>query len=197
MEITMTDTQPPMPPTPYRWIPPLWSIALMLFGVIIVIISLIGSLYLIRRPTPQEAAPQVIVQTASSIELAALLPEATVPAVAPMSPATSTPQVPFFTLLGPTLAPVYLSPTPDTISIGRMVMVQNVGENGLNVRSAPGIDNALIFTARENALLEVIAGPATARNDSYTWWHVRDLFTNEDGWAVDLYMQVQPPEVTP
>jgi hypothetical protein len=47
--------------------------------------------------------------------------------------------------LGATLAPVYLSPTPDTLSVGRQIAVINVGGSGLNVRMAPGINQAITF----------------------------------------------------
>ncbi len=200
VHMNLDDAQqtPPAQPAPPRQpslIPPLWSLLLMLVVVLATVGGVVLLIYVLgNRETPPPAEPQVVVLTAPP-EPTRTLPPALIGTVAPPSN-DSNGAVPNFALEGPTLPPVYLSPTPDVISVGRQIAVINVGENGLNVREAPGINNALVFTAAEGSVLEILAGPESTRNDGFTWWRVRDVFTNQEGWAVQLYMEVQP-ESTP
>jgi hypothetical protein len=177
-------------------IPPLWSILLMLLTVIGVSTGVVLLIFSIGGNTPPPVEPSVVVMTAPPEPTATSVPLITQATQPPANPNGSIP-VPDFVLEGPTLPPVFLSPTPDSISIGRTVLVINVGENGLNVRSAPGITNQLLFTANQGSLLEIIGGPETTRDDGFTWWQVRDVFSNQEGWAVQLYMDVQPETTTP
>jgi hypothetical protein len=185
--------QPPQPPLPRNpsFIPPLWSLMLMLLFVFGIVGGVVVLVYALGNSTaPPPAKPQVVVLTAPPEPTRTPQP-AIVGTIAPRSDDDSR-AIPNFALEGPTLPPVFLSPTPDIISIGRQVAVINVGENGLNVRAAPGIENALVFTAAEESVLEILAGPESTRNDGFTWWRVRDLFSGQEGWAVQLYMEVQP-----
>lgn len=174
---------------------PLWSIVLMLLGVIAVSGGVVLLVYIIGGATPAPTDPIFVIVTSPPTETPAITN--TPPPVPTLANNGVDMPIPNFALEGPTLPPIFLSPTPDAISNGRIVQVVNVGEAGLNIRSAPGIENALLFTARENTLLEIIAGPETAREDSFTWWQIRDPFSGETGWAVDLYMNVQPETPTP
>lgn len=175
---------------------PLWSIALMLLGVVAVSGGIVLLVLILGGAEPTPTDPIFVIITAPPSEI----PSITDTPPPPPSPVITTANdlpLPNFALEGPTLPPIFLSPTPDTISVGRMVQIINVGESGLNVRAAPGINNQLLFTARENTLHEIIAGPESAREDSFTWWQIRDPFSSETGWAVDLYMEVQPETPTP
>ncbi|MFZ4814423.1 MAG: SH3 domain-containing protein [Phototrophicaceae bacterium] len=183
-------SEAPLPPPTFRASPfflPLWSLLLMLLCVGAVVFAGVAALYAVGGRIPSISTPQVQIATAPPERLQA---DATPLGVSGfLQGAVPSPN---FVLSGPTLAPVYLTPTPDVITLGRTVLVVNVGESGLNVRQTPGINSELLFTARENSLLEVIDGPRAAENDGFTWWQVRDPFTQQAGWAVDIYMQVQP-----
>jgi hypothetical protein len=179
-----------------RFLPPVWSILSMilivtvLVGGIVIIVYGLGGTNLATGTAP--IAVTRIEADAANVGLLGSTPTS--------APTDSTPlneTDPDFSLTGPILPTVFLSPTPDVISVGRTVAVINVGESGLNVRAAPGIDSPLVFTANTNSLLEVIAGPQSVPDDSFTWWRVRDLFSNEEGWAVQLYMEVQPESTQP
>ena len=170
---------------------PLWSIALMLLTVIAVLVAIVLLVFVIGGNTAPESDPIILVITSPPTDAPPATATLDVTATTNVVNGTAI-ALPQFVLEGPTLPPVYLSPTPDAVAVGRQVEVINVGENGLNVRAAPGIDSALLFTARENTVLEILAGPESAQNDSFTWWQIRDVFTGETGWAVDLYMEVQP-----
>lgn len=175
------------------FVPPLWALALMLFLVALVSAGVVLGVYLLGGGMPPQQEPIVIVVTAPPTEVPAIPPSA-FPSVTPAFSGGVSVPVPDFALEGPTLPPVILSPTPDVVTVGRTVQVINVGENGLNVRSAPGIDNAIVFTAAEDSFLDIIGGPEETQADSFTWWRVRDPFTQQEGWAVDLYMEVQPQQ---
>ncbi|MEO0561140.1 MAG: hypothetical protein AAF125_03450 [Chloroflexota bacterium] len=187
----METASPPTSRPPRRkgsFIPPLWSLLVMVVFVALAVGALVLGVYALGATSVADAPPQVVVVTSP--------PDATATPVVVASPtisgAVGGAAVPNFALEGPTLPPVFLSPTPDVISLGRRITVNNVGSGGLNVRSGPGIDSALVFISSEGSTLEIMAGPESAREDSFTWWRVRDPFTGEEGWAVDLYMEVQP-----
>lgn len=194
-KMASTKTMPSAPPPPPRrgltaYLPPWWAVVIMLFMVVLVSGGVVLSVVLLGGNTPEPVQPQVVVSTAPPQPTNA--PEqVTLPTPTPVNGLLDYP-LPTFALEGPTLAPVYISPTPDVIGVGRTVRVINVGEFGLNVRSAPGINNALLFTAREDSLLRILDGPRQVTDDSFTWWQIQDLFTGDTGWAVDIYMEVQP-----
>lgn len=175
------------------YMPPLWAIALMLFGVVAVSAAVVALVYFLGGRSSPTSEPRVVIVTAPPTDPPAIAPSA-FPSNTPAFESGVTVPLPDFALEGPTLAPVYLSPTPDQISIGRTVLIVNVGDVGLNVREAPGINNTLRFQAPQNSLLTIIDGPQQATEDSFTWWQVRDPFTGQTGWAVDLYMEVQPDD---
>ena len=186
------------------FLPPLWAVGVMLLLVVMVAAGVVGLVYLLGGNNPLEPAePIVIVVTgAPTTPVSATTAPDTAPSVtvAPVRGGGERENidesVPNFVLEGPTLPPVFLSPTPDSLSVGRTVRVINVGEGGLNVRSSAGIDNEIQFRADEGSLLDVVDGPVTDTGDGFTWWQVQEPFTAETGWAVQLYMDVQP-EVSP
>ncbi len=173
------------------FVPPLWSMALMLVGVACVSGGVVIGIWLLRAEMPPQSDPIVIVVTSERTVTAPAAPSAFPSNTPAFSGGVSIP-LPTFELEGPTLPPVILTPTPDTVSVGRTVEVINVGENGLNVRVAPGTDQTIEFAAAENTFLEIIGGPEDIREDGFTWWRVRDPFSGQEGWAVELYMEVQP-----
>jgi len=173
------------------FVPPLWSLALMLMGVACVSGGVVVGIWLLRAEMPPQSDPIVIVVTSDITATPAPAPSAFPSNTPAFSGGVSIP-LPTFELEGPTLPPVILTPTPDVVSVGRTVEVVNVGENGLNVRVAPGTDQTIQFTAAENTFLDIIDGPQDIREDGFTWWRVRDPFSGQEGWAVELYMEVQP-----
>lgn len=165
----------------------------MLIMVVIVSAGVVGLVYLLGGNNPLgDSEPIIVVVTSPATATNAPTATPNLQSSPTVAPESGGPPLPTFALEGPTLPPVVLSPTPDVISIGRSVRIINVGEGGLNVRSAAGIDNPIVFTAPEDSLLTVIDGPITEGGDGFTWWQVRDTITNETGWAVQLYMDVQP-----
>lgn len=162
---------------------PLWSVALMLMivfavagGMIILVIALGGG----RNIGVSE--PVIIVLTAAPFETP-LMPqsEQPVPTLAPISNVVNASAT--VALSGPTLAPTLtFTPTQATIAVGSQVIV--VGAGGVNVRSAPGRENAVRFSANRNERFMVIDGPRDVGD--LRWWEIRDpLDTSRTGWAAE------------
>lgn len=189
---SMTEQQPKAEQVSMTvYIPPLWSFGLMVLGVGLCVLATLGGIILLGgTEPPPPSTPQLELLSIQPSENAQGQP--TPPPPSPQLVQMAVSLVPNYQLGGATLAPVYLSPTPDTLSVGRQIAVINVGGSGLNVRMAPGINQAITFESPERTLLTIIGGPATATEDAYTWWQVQDPFTGQQGWAVDLYMEVQP-----
>lgn len=191
--VTPRSRRAPMARRSTSFVPPLWALALMLLIVAGVSGAVVVGVYMLGGEMPPQQDPIVIVVTAPPTDPPAALPSAFPTQTPAFTGGVSVP-VPEFALEGPTLPPVILTPTPDVVTVGRTVEVINVGENGLNVRSGPGLDNPIVFTAAEDTFLDIIGGPEDTPDDSFTWWRVSDPFTQQEGWAVDLYMEVQPQE---
>lgn len=160
---------------------PLWSIILMLLNVgaaaacIIFAVIAVGG-----RTSTQNNVPVVIILTAAPSQtpeqppVAAVLTEPA-PAIITRQAASS------LDLTGPTLVPTRTpTPTPITITLNSTVIV--VGNDGINVRTAPGTDQPLSFVANRNEMFLVIEGPETANN--LTWWRIRDN-AGRSGWAAE------------
>jgi hypothetical protein len=204
-------TQPDANPPPRRQPPPnrrdsglylpAWSVAAML----VVVLTLAGGIILLVYSLGGRAAPagaprvEIITAVPSTTplppepgEIVVLLPTPT--AFAPGAAI----EVPAFQLEGPALPTANISPTPDTIAVGKIVEVINVGESELNVRSDAGTSNGIVFTSPEGTAFEVINGPKSA--DGLIWWNVR-LVANPSqvGWAAENngeqdLLRVAPPE---
>jgi hypothetical protein len=152
-------------------------------GMILLVISLGGQ-------TAPESGPRIIIVTAAptsvpeSSQSQAMSP--TIPVQSDLNVQT---RLPSFELSGPTLEPVVLSPTPDTIGVGKQVIVVDAEDTGLNVRSGPGLNNEVRFIADNGDTFAVIGGPSQA--DSLAWWQVQDpADTSRTGWAASSYLQV-------
>ncbi len=173
--------------------PPLWSVVMMILVVgLMVACAVLALLALGGKPAPA-APPQIVILSAQ--------PEVIVP---PTVPAPATPTIPAaldptlrgtlpaISLIGPTLPPVVFTPTPLVIAVGVQVVVADAGPSGLNVRSAPGRENAVRFVAQDGQIFDVIGGPSQS-DDGLVWWQVqnpRDL--NQNGWAASVYLQALP-----
>ena len=173
---------------------PWWSIALMLFGVIVVSFAVVGGVILLggsmssflAEPTPiimivtadtgtiNSASTQVVNQQAPSTEI-----------ISGQNAPTD------LELAGPTLAPVQLSPTPAAVQIGSVVVVEGVDANTLNVRSIANLtESTILFRAEEGEIFNVIDGPE--QSDGFTWWQIQDpADVNRIGWAVSNFLTVQ------
>ena len=82
---------------------------------------------------------------------------------------------------------------PTSLSVGAQVKVANVGEQELNVRHRPGVvGSQVLFRAAKGSIFNIIGGPQQA--DGLTWWHIRDLFSQLDGWAAANYLQAHQVE---
>jgi hypothetical protein len=169
---------------------PLWSVALMLLGVGGMVVLIVGLVLLLGGTPALEKPPRVIILTAaltseSAGEDFSLLASATIPAQY-----NATPVAPL-ALQGPTLEPVAITPTLESIGIGKMVMVE-ADEPGLNIRAIPGtIGTDIRFVAPPGQSFVVTDGPTQA--DGLTWWKVQNPFdTTESGWAASSYLQVAP-----
>jgi Bacterial SH3 domain len=162
---------------------PLWSLVLMLLvvfgiagGLIILVIALGGP------KNVSGGEPVIIVLTAAPFETPSV-PQMTrvAPTLAPLSNAANPAAT--VALSGPTLAPTLtFTPTQATIAVGSQVIV--VGAGGVNVRAAPGRENAVLFSANRNERFMVIDGPR--EEGDLTWWEIRDpLDTSRTGWAAE------------
>lgn len=169
---------------------PLWSVALMLMAVAAVVVVIIGVIVILGGVPALEKPPRVIILTAAltpdeSGADFSVLASATIPAQY-----NSTSAAPL-ALVGPTLAPVAITPTVESIAIGATVFVK-LQDDVLNIRSAPGVFGTNIsFKAQPNQVFMVIDGPLQA--DGLTWWKVQNPENvAESGWAAAAYLEVVP-----
>lgn len=195
---------PPPPVAPRGFHLPLWSVVLMLLGVFVVTGAIVGLVYLLGGNFALGGTPQVVIVTAQPTDIPlAASPRPPVATAAPaqfeqgINQASGT--VPTFALEGPLLPTIYLSPTPAALAIGQIVEVINVGTSGLNVRNAPGINNAALFVAPTGNRFTIIAGPERA--DDLTWWQLQAA-DGRTGWAaendnVQDLLAVVPPATAP
>ena len=90
----------------------------------------------------------------------------------------------------PTPAPEAASTRASQLFIGAQVLITGTGGEGLNVRSAPGVDNTSRFLGAENEILQVKDGPVS--KDGYTWWYLETPNDKErSGWAVEAFLQIE------
>jgi hypothetical protein len=152
-------------------------------GMILLVISLGGQ-------TAPESGPRIIIVTAAATPVSESNQLLSEPPTIPVEFEQHTEATPpSFQLTGPTLEPVVLSPTPETIGIGKQVAVVDAEDTGLNVRAGPGLNNEVRFIANNGETFNVIGGPTQA--DSLTWWQVQDpADTSRTGWAASSYLQV-------
>jgi hypothetical protein len=101
----------------------------------------------------------------------------------------------------PTTTPTALDPTgtptstatsvfflPEgVIGVGAYVQVTGTEGAGLRMRSEPGLDGDVKFTALDSEVFLVIEGPV--ENDGYTWWHLEAPYDEtRSGWSVTDFL---------
>jgi hypothetical protein len=169
---------------------PIWSVALMLFMVAGATSCIVLAVVSLGGRTVPASPPQFLIITAA-------VPTSTEFVPPPIAPTPVVDQgalagtVSSFALIGPTLAPIVISPTPVNIAVGMDVVV-DAEESGVNVRSGAGIANARLFVAPNGSIFRVIDGPAQA--DGLTWWQIQNTADpNQVGWAAAAYLEVLLP----
>lgn len=90
-------------------------------------------------------------------------------------------------------SPVVNEPTQSSsnagFSIGKMVRIASSADGGLNLRSAPGVNNSAIYLALEGETYLIMDGPVSA--DGYTWWNIAaSLDPTLNGWAAGDFLEI-------
>ena len=131
---------------------------ILLVGLILISLAI---LFLGRNPNPAgEATPVVTIIPAPT-----LTPTAVPPTVVP----SPTPTTIFFLPEG-------------VIGVGAFVQVAGTEGAGLRMRSEPGLNSQINFSAMDSEVFLVIDGPVEA--DGYTWWHLEAPYDeNRNGWS--------------
>jgi hypothetical protein len=77
---------------------------------------------------------------------------------------------------------------PDgVIGVGAYVQVAGTQGAGLRMRSAPGLDGEVNFTALDAEVFLVIDGPVEA--DGYIWWHLEAPYDqSRNGWSAGDFL---------
>ncbi len=95
----------------------------------------------------------------------------------------------------PTNTPT-VAPTPESsLQVGDIVVVVNLGNTELSVRSKPGVDQSLTTSLPEGAEAELLEGPVEA--DGYIWWRVES--DDGTGWCAEsgpdggTWLELLPP----
>ncbi len=160
---------------------PWWSLLIML---VFVGCAAIGALMVAssidRDVTVGEQTPLVVVITST---YTVGPPPTQIPV---QQAATLTPTKPL-----PTIPPSVTLP-PGDFSIGQTVQVVGVGISGLNVRSGPGVDQAVKFRASDGEKYILKDGPQTASGDE--WWYIQAPDDpTKVGWASRRFLQAAAP----
>lgn len=184
----------PVPARPRRGIfPPIWAVLAMLVAVM----ACVGGLVALFIALGGRAAPggesRLVILTAdpallvSSGNTSILMTATLAPGFAPQIQPPST-----YIMLGPTLPPPAITRTPESVSVGKIVTVIDVGDQQLNVRDVPGVmGSSVIFRSPEGTRFMVTEGPHLV--DGLTWWRIQDPSDNSrTGWAASNYLQVVP-----
>lgn len=163
---------------------PVWSILLMLMLVVGIAFTIVLLVYALGGKTAPGGAPRVVIITAFPSNTPSVEMDPTLAAPTLAAEVERLGAVPAFSLEGPMLPTVALTPTREALSINKRVRVVNVGLNGLRVRPEPGIANRELFIAAEGETFDIIDGPENA--DGLTWWRVQDpRDRNRAGWAAE------------
>ncbi len=168
---------------------PLWSLLLTGVLVLAVVGCLAALLIALGGRTAPGGEPVLIVLTAGPHSSSNPGAAATEPVAAP-DLSTSAPITVAFVLQGPTLPPPNITPTPESIAIGRTIRVIDVGDQQLNVRDRPGVlESTIVFRAPEDSRFVISEGPQQA--DGLTWWRIQDpASASRTGWAAANYLEV-------
>jgi hypothetical protein len=76
----------------------------------------------------------------------------------------------------------------NTFHLGDYVKISDTDNQGLIIRSVPGISNKMLFVAAEGTVFEIKDGPVSAGD--FTWWYlVSPADASQFGWAVSDYLK--------
>jgi len=111
------------------------------------------------------------------------------PADLTMIPApTHTPNVTAVPTNDPSITPTLAA---NTIGISGYVQISGTGNDGLRIRSAPGLNTETVFRGEEAEVFVVKDGPQSA--DGYTWWYlVAPYDETRAGWAAADFLSFIP-----
>ena len=175
---------------------PLWSLGLMLLVVLIIAFGIVFSIVALGgKQADTEADPLLRVITAAASNTPNIpdpneivLATSTIPA--DLSSVILPAQTPVnLALDGPSLPTVAFTNTPMPLTVGVRVIVANVGDQELNVRTVAGVTSSeILFRSAEGTEFTIVEGPQQA--DGFTWWRIQDPISQQSGWAVANYLQV-------
>ncbi len=116
-----------------------------------------------------------------------LLSASVTPHVTKIAAPTFTPQ-PTDQTSNPSRTPTTGIFLPDgVIGVGAYVQVIGTEGAGLRMRSEPGLNNEVNFTALDSEVFLVIEGPVEA--DGYTWWRLEAPYDKtRSGWSVNDFL---------
>lgn len=181
------------PVQPRRGIfPPVWAVLAMLVAVMACVGGLVALFVALGGRSAPGSEPRLVVLTADPALLASsgntiLMTATPQPGIAPQIQPPAT-----YVMLGPTLPPPLITTTPESVAVGKLVTVIDVGDQQLNVRDVPGVmGSSIVFRSPEGTRFMVIEGPNLV--DGLTWWHIQDPSNStRTGWAASNYLQVVP-----
>lgn len=157
---------------------PWWSLVIMLAFVACAAIGALAVVGTMESAMPAAGeTPMIIVITSTYT-------------VGPPASPTPIPQQATMTATRPlpTIPPTLTLP-PGNFAVGELVTVVGVGESGLNIRSAPGVDSTIKFRAVDGDVFILREGPQQASNDE--WWLIEAANdSTRSGWASRRYMAV-------
>lgn len=121
-------------------------------------------------PVGQGAAPTTVVTViANPSSTATLTP----------SPTATATQVPTVTST---------PPAAGDLVIGELVSVVGTGDDGLRLRSEPGLEGTILLLAFENEVFDVSQGPVEA--DGYVWWYLVNPYDeSKTGWGASNFLR--------
>jgi Bacterial SH3 domain len=163
---------------------PVWSVLLMLTLVGMSVACIVFAVVALGGRTAPTLPPRFVVLTAAptvtpAITVPSLLATPTLPAQFQQSAEPAG-----LVLAGPTLAPIIFTATPTPapeIAVGSTVQI--IGTQGINIRTNPGTENAVLDVVNPGEIFTVIAGPQEA--NGLRWWQLADSSRNVIGWAAD------------
>lgn len=182
----------PPAPTPARQQPgalslPVWSVAVTLMLVCGAVSCIVLGVVSLGGRTVPAGSPRFVILTAEIPTNTPFVPDSLVPTAIPNQLAQSG-TIPAFSLQGPTLPAVAISPTPENIAVGKNVIAR-AEDSGVNVRSAAGVQNERLFVAENGEAFTIIEGPTEA--DGLTWWKIQSpTDPNRAGWAAAAYLEL-------
>lgn len=185
--------QPPPPqPRPQRgtFYLPVWSVALTLMLVCGAVACIVLGVVSLGGRTVAAGSPRFVIVTAEVPTSTPFVPDSLAPSPIP-NQLTQGGAVPAFSLQGPTLAPIVISPTPESVAVGKTV-IATAEDSGVNVRSGPSVQNERLFVAENGESFTVIDGPT--QGDGLTWWKIQSPNdANRQGWAAAAYLELPSP----